>query len=45
MSKKKTEDELEQDLKDELTTANSREERIELLLIAILRELKGIKAK
>ena len=43
MSKKKTEDELPDDLKLELSKANSFEQRIELLLVAVLRELKRIK--
>lgn len=48
MSKKKTQEELIDELADlqsELTNNDSHESRIEILLIAILRELKGNKAK
>ena len=45
MSNEKTKNELSQDLKDELEKANSLPDRIEILLVAILRELKGIKNK
>lgn len=40
MPKKKVNDELDADLQAELEKANSHEERVELLLLMILRELK-----
>jgi len=45
MANEKTKKELSPDLLDELEKADSLPDRIELLLIAILRELKGIKSK
>ncbi len=45
LGSKKTKEELSEDLSLELETKNSTETRIELLLIAILRELKEIRKK
>ena len=45
MANEKTKNELSADLQAELEKVNSLPDRIEVLLIAILRELKGIKNK